>query len=155
LSWIVKAGGQLVSAGAAKDLGKQQKAIADDEALQLEQAATGEVAAATFNANRIRKRAEEIMSSNRAKAAKGGGDTTDASVLAVQAETVRNSTVDQLMEMAAAQERAKMMRRDAAQTRAGGKIAQYESKLKAWGNYVGATTTVLEHAESAGWGKGK
>ena len=93
MSWIVKAGGQAVQGQAASALGKQQQAIANDEAAQTEQMAVGEVAAATFNQGRIRKRAEEIMSSNRAAASKGGGDSTDASVLAVQAETVRNSTI--------------------------------------------------------------
>ena len=151
MSWIVKAGGQVVSGNAAKALGKQQKALADDEALQLEDQAKGEVAAASFNASRIKKRAEEIMSSNRAAAAKGGGDTTDASVMAVQAETVKNATIDQLMTMVAAQERARMMRRDAKQTRAGGQIAQYEGKMKAWGAYAGATATVLDAGQSSGW----
>lgn len=141
----------MVSGNAAKALGKQQKALADDEALQLEDQAKGEVAAATFNASRIKKRAEEIMSSNRAAAAKGGGDTTDASVMAVQAETVRNATIDQLMTMVAAQERARMMRRDAKQTRAGGLIAQYEGKMKAWGQYAAATATVLDAGQSSGW----
>lgn len=151
MSWIVKAGGQVVSGNAAKQLGKQQKALADDEALQLEDQAKGEVAAASFNASRIRKRAEEIMSSNRAAAAKGGGDSTDASVMAVQAETVKNATIDQLMTMVAAQERARMMRRDAKQTRAGGQIARYEGRMKAWGQYAGATATVIEGAQGQGW----
>lgn len=152
MSWIVKAGGQMVSASAAKKLGKQQQIIAEDEAAQMEQAATGEVAAATFNASRIRKRAEEIMSSNRAAASKGGGSSTDASVLAVQAETEANATIDELMTMVSAQERARMMRRDAKQIRAGGQIAKYEGKMKAWGHYAGAAATVLEAGENAGWG---
>lgn len=151
MSWIVKAGGQVVSAGAAKAMGKQQRALAEDEAAQTEQMATGEVAAATFNASRIRKRAEEILSSNRAAATKGGGSSTDASVLAVQAETVSNATIDQLMTMVAAQERARMMRRDAKQIRAQGRLDEYAGKMKAWGHYAEATATVLERGESAGW----
>lgn len=141
----------MVSASAAKKLGKQQQIIAEDEAAQMEQAATGEVAAATFNASRIRKRAEEIMSSNRAAAAKGGGSSTDASVLAVQAETEANATIDELMTMVAAQERARMMKRDARQIRAGGQIAKYEGKMSAWGHMAGAAATVLDGVGANGW----
>lgn len=142
----------MVSAKAAKALGKQQQAIAEDEAAQTEQMATGEVAAATFNAARIRKRAEEIMSSNRAAASKGGGSSTDASVIAVQAETEANATIDELMTMVAAQEKARMMRKDAKQIRAGGQIAKYEGKMKAWGHMANAAATVLEAGENYGWG---
>ena len=72
--------------------------------------------------------------------------------MAVQAETMANATIDELMTMVAAQERARMMRRDAKQTRAGGQIAKYEGKMKAWGHYANAAATVLEYGESKGWG---
>lgn len=105
--------------------------------------AKGEVAAASFNSDRLGKRVEEILSANRAKAAKGGGSSTDASVLAVQGETVKEASLDQLMIMVEAEERARMMRRDARQIRAGGQIAKYKGKMEAWGAYAGAAATVI------------
>lgn len=113
--------------------------------------AQGEVAAASFNSDRISKRVEEILSSNRAKAAKGGGSSTDASVVAVQNETVKEASLEQLMVMVEANERARMMRRDARQIRAGGKIAEYQGKMQQWGAYASATATVLGAAEDKGW----
>lgn len=123
---------------------------ADDEANQTEEMAKGEVAAASFNSDRLGKRVEEILSANRAKAAKGGGSSTDASVLAVQGETVKEASLDQLMMMVEAEERARMMRRDARQIRAGGKISEYQGKMAAWGAYAGAAGTVLGAYEDAG-----
>ena len=111
--------------------------------------AKGEVAAASFNSDRLGKRVEEILSANRAKAAKGGGSSTDASVLAVQGETVKEASLDQLMIMVEAQERARMMRRDARQIRAGGQMAKYKGKMEAWGKYAEATATVIGAAEDA------
>lgn len=151
MSWIVKAGGQLVSGSAAKEAGKQARIAAEDEALQTEEMAKGEVAAASFNSDRLAKRVEEILSSNRAKAAKGGGSSTDASVMAVQGETVKEASLEQLMTMVEANERARMMRRDARQIRAGGKISEYQGKMQAWGAYAGATATVIGAAEDKGW----
>lgn len=140
-----------MNAGAAKEAGKQAQVAAEDEARQTEEMAAGEVAAASFNSERLAKRVEEIMSSNRAKAAKGGGSSTDASVLAVQGETVKELTMDQLLMEVEAGERARMMRRDARQIRAGGQIAKYKGKMQAWGHYADAGATVLEAAETQGW----
>ncbi len=140
----------MISGNASKEAGKQARIAAEDEALQTEEMAKGEVAAASFNSDRLRKRVEELLSSNKARSAKGGGSSTDASVMAVESENVTELSLDQLMMKVDADERARMMRRDARQIRAGGKISEYQGRMAAWGAYAGAVGTVLEKAESAG-----
>lgn len=151
MSWIVKGFGQVVAGNAEKAAAKQEMAIAKDEAAQLQEQAKGEIAAASFNSDRIRKRSEEILSTIKANAAAGGQSSTDPSVLAVQEKSIKEASIDQLLTMAAAQEDARMLRREARQTLASGKINSYNRKIRAWGNYAGAAATVLEQGENTGW----
>jgi len=151
LSWIVKSFGSVVSGNAEKAAAKQEMVIAKDEAAQLQEQAKGEVAAASFNSDRIRKRSEEILSTIKANAASGGQSSTDPSVLAVQEKSIKEASIDQLLTMAAAEEDARMLRREARQTIARGKINSYSRKVRAWGSYANAAATVLEQGENTGW----
>lgn len=129
---------------AAKEVGQQRKAAAYAEADQMDIAAGQEVAAASFNVERIARRAGEIMAANRTAAAKGGQSSTDASVLAVQAEIKSRSSVDQMLELVASQERARRMTNQAEQTRYQGRMDEYSGKMGQLQGYVGAASTVLE-----------
>ena len=151
MSWMLEAGGQLASAEGYPQQAKMQKAAAYDEAEQMEEQAVSEVAVASFNSERIRKKSEQILSSIRAGAAAGGGSSDDASVIAIEKESVANASMDQLLEMVGGQEKARMLRRDAKQTRYSGDIDAYGSKMRAFGARLGAATTVVEAGESAGW----
>ena len=151
MSWIVKGFGQVMSGDAERAAAKQEMAIAKDEAAQLEEQAKGEIAAASFNSDRIRKRSEEILSTLKAQAAAGGQSSTDASVLAIQEKSIKEASIDELLTMASAEEDARMLRREARQTIASGQINAYNRKVRAWGNYAGAASTVLEQGEKSGW----
>ena len=80
------------------------------EAKQLETQAAREVAVGTYNADIINQRAKQILSSQRAAAAAGGGDTTDATVQAITDETIKTASVEKLMQMANAEDKARQLR---------------------------------------------
>lgn len=80
------------------------------EAKQLETQAAREVAVGTYNADIINQRAKQILSSQRAAAAAGGGDTTDATVQAITDETIKTASIEKLMQMANAEDKARQGR---------------------------------------------
>ena len=92
-----------------RKVGEYNRDAAYAEAESMDIQAGQEVAAGTHQASRIAKRAAEIMAEQRVNAAAGGGSTSDATVVAVRNETVRNATLDQLLTMAGAEERAQQI----------------------------------------------
>lgn len=128
----------------AEKVGKYNQQAAYNEAESMEIQAGQEVAAGTHNAARIAKRAKEIMAQQRANAAAGGGSTQDASVQAIQSETVRNASLDQLLVMAGAEERAQQIRHGADVKRSEGDFALSQGKMKKQASYLDAGTTLLK-----------
>jgi hypothetical protein len=92
----------------------------------------------------------EILAEQTAAAASGGGSSLDASVAAIRDETVKTSTLDQLLEMTAAEERAQAIRRGAQVTRNQGDMARAQGKAAQTAGYLQAGSTLLK--AGASWG---
>lgn len=135
----------------ASRVGKYNQQAAYAEAAQQEIQAGQEIAAASHNQQRIAARTREILAEQAAAAAAGGGSTADATVQAVRAETVKTSTLDQLLEGAAAEERAAAIRRGAQVTRTQGDMARAEGKMKKQAGYLQAASTILQAGND--WGE--
>lgn len=127
----------------------QQAAYAEAQAQEIQ--AQQEVAAASHNSTRIAARAREILAEQTANAAAGGGSTMDASVQAIRAETVKTSSLDQLLEMTAAEERAEAIKRGAQVTRTQGDMARAQGQAARRAGYIGAAGTLLKAGDS--WGQ--
>lgn len=157
MAWIGSVIGGASSIGGGLKSGiaaKQNLQAAGFEADQIEEKAAGEIAAASFNNEEIKKRAERILSANRARAAAGGGDTTDASVMAVQQETVRNATMDQLLAMTQARESARHMRYDAEQVRTTGEVQYSTSRAESASRVATGAATIAGGLYQSGlWGR--
>lgn len=134
----------------ARKVGEYNARAAAAEAAQMDVQAGQEVAAASHNASRIAARMREILAEQTAAAAAGGGSSLDASVAAIRAETVKTSTLDQLLEMAAAEERAGAIRQGAQQKRNEGFMAREEGREAQRAGYLRAGTTLV--SAGAGWG---
>lgn len=134
----------------ASRVGKYNRQAAYAEAAQQEIQAGQEIAAASHNQQRIAARTRELLAEQTAAAAAGGGSTADATVQAVRAEAVKTSTLDQLLEGAAAEERAAAIRRGARVTRTQGDMARAEGQMKKQAGYIQAGTTLLSSAST--WG---
>jgi hypothetical protein len=74
----------------------------------------------------------------------------DASVAAIRDETVKTSTLDQLLEMTAAEERSQAIRRGAQVTRNEGDMARAQGKAAQTAGYLQAGSTLLQ--AGASWG---
>lgn len=133
---------------AAYAAGKYNKAAAYNEAEAMDIQAGQEIAVGTHNSARIAQRAKEIMAQQRAAAAAGGGSTVDATVVAIQNETVKTSTLDQLMEMAAAEERAQQIRHGAVVKRKEGDYALAKGREARTAGYLSAAGTLLQAGSS-------
>lgn len=137
--------GQTAAAGAAYN-----QAAANAEAEQMDRQAKAEIAAGTHNADRIAQRTREILAQQRAGAAAGGGSALDATVNAIQMETVRTSAVDQLLTMADAEERAAQMRYGADIRRNYGVFTGAMGKEAQTAGYIKAGATLMSAASD--WG---
>lgn len=122
-------GGQK-QAKAEKEAGRLEKLAADLEAAQLDQNAKQTVAAATYNAGRIRKKADEIMATARNEAAAAGAGL-GGSYRDIAAKSVRESSLDQLLVMAEAEADAAKDRYEAKVLRETGKRREALSKRRA------------------------
>lgn len=118
-----------MQAKAALNQGVSSLIAANAEAAQLETRAGQTVATGTYNQNIIAKRAKEIMATQRARAAAGGGDTTDATVMAITDETIKQASMAQLLMGAEAEDKARQDRFGAKVTRYGGAGAYEQGKL--------------------------
>ncbi len=113
--------GSIKGAEAQRKAATQERVAADFEATQLEDRAKDTVAAASFRADRIQKRAQQILSTQRAMLAANGGDTTDVTAQAITDDTIRKASLDSLLEMANAESSAQKDKLRAKMTRETGK----------------------------------
>lgn len=139
---VFKVVGNVVSMGQAYKQGREEKKAAYYQADQMDQQAKGEVAAASINADRLGQKVKAYLASQRAKSAAGGQSSNDATSIALRAETVKNASLDQLMVMAEAEERARQLRNDAYQTRLSGRNAAQAGGLKAFSSALDAAGTI-------------
>ncbi len=130
--------------------GKYNQRAAELEAEGLDIQAEQEVAAASHRTERIKQRSEEILADMRATAAAGGGSSTDATVTAIERETVGRASLDQMLEMANAQETAQQIRHKGEVKRAEGRLARWEGNQKRRAAYINAAATVMK--AGASWG---
>jgi len=127
----------------------QQAAYAEAEAQEIQ--AGQEIAVASHNSQRIAARTRELLAEMEANAAAGGGSTQDATVAAVRSEAVKTSALDQLLEMAAAEDRASAIRRGAQVKRTEGAMARADGQSAYRGSVIKAGTTLLQAGSS--WGQ--
>jgi len=118
-----------MQAKAALEGGVSALIAANAEAAQLETRAQQTVAVGTYNQNIIARRAKEIMATQRARAAAGGDDTTDATVQAITDETIKQASMAQLLAGAEAEDKARQDRFGAKVTRYQGSQAYRQGKL--------------------------
>ena len=150
MSWVFEAGAQILGAINDRETGDAKKDAAYDEARQMEQQAEQEVAVSSFNVQRLKKRVEQVMSGQQAAAASGGQSSTDATALAIPHETVQNAGMDELLMMAEAEESARMLKKDAKQTRRSGEIVKSDYNMRSFGKMLGAGATIVSAADDAG-----
>lgn len=131
------------AAGAAKEDGRMQQLVAEGEANQLEAAAKRGEAVASYNSDRVARRAKDIIATQRARAAAGGGDTTDATVTAITDETIREASMEQLLTMASAREAANQDRYAARVARETGIAQNKQAQSRALGTQVAAAGTIV------------
>lgn len=138
---------------AAKATNAQGQAVltaAMGEAKQLETQAKREVAVGSYNADIINQRAKQILSSQRAAAAAGGGDTTDATVEAITGETVKNASLEQLLVMANAEDKAKQLKFGASTKRYAGAAGLQSAKMSASAQKTATTAQTIMGVEKLG-----
>lgn len=92
------------NAKAGRKAATAERVAAENEAAQLEARAKGTLAEGSYNSDRIGKKVAEILAQRRAMAAAGNGSASDQSEMAIQAETIREASIDQLLVMAQAQD---------------------------------------------------
>lgn len=130
-------------AKAAKEAGDRALIAAEAEAKQLETRAKQEVAVGSYNSALVKKRAQEILATQRAVAAAGGGDTTDVTVQAISDDTIKQAAIEQLMVMGEAEDRARQDRYAASVARYTG-ASQYKSaRMEAKAYRMAGTATLL------------
>lgn len=125
---------------------REEELLANEEARQIEARAKYTLAAGSYNADAIGKKVQKILSTQRANAAAGGNDTTDASVQAIAAETIQNASIDQLLTMAAAEDDAKKDRYLADVTRRTGQRQARAIRNRATANLITGTTGIIDQA---------
>ena len=130
-----------ISANSSYQMGQKNKAAAKEEAAQRRAQAEGEKAAASATADRIRIKARRYLSTLQARSAAGGQSSTDASVMAVRAENVKNATLDQLLVMAEAEERARQMKLDAQQMEKSGLIDAASGSMRGLSTIIGSVSS--------------
>jgi len=140
----MSAAGSISQGRAANAAGKYNQRAAQAEAAAMEIQAGQEIAGASHNSARIAQRMREILAEQQAAAASGGGSTQDATVVAIRDEAVKTSTLDQLLEMTAAEERAEAIKRGARVTRDEGYMARQQGKAAQTAGYLQAGASLLE-----------
>jgi hypothetical protein len=140
--------GSTKSALAAEETGRQSQLAAEGEAVQLEAQAKKGIAVGSYNADRVGKRAKQIISSQRAAAAAGGGDTTDQTVTAITDETIREASMEQLLIMADARDRANQDEFAAKVTRRTGIAQNKRAQSEATAERFAGAATILNSAAS-------
>ena len=121
MSFLLDVWGISENAKAGRKAASAQDAAAQIEATQIEARAKATLAEGSYNADRVGKKAREILAQRRAMVAAGNNSTTDQSEMSVQAETIREASIDQLLIMARAEDDAAKDRYQAAVTRKTGK----------------------------------
>lgn len=144
----MSAAGSISQGRAANAAGRYNQRAAYAEAQAQEIQAGQEIAAASHNSARIAQRMNEILSAQQAIAAAGGGSSQDETVQAIRAEAVKTSTLDQLLEMTAAEERAEAIKRGARVTRDQGDMAREQGKAAQTAGYLQAGSTLLQAGAS-------
>lgn len=143
--------------------GRAAKQAANAEALQLEARAKGERAAGTYQQDRIRQRADEIMATQRARMAASGGSASgdDGTSAAIIGDTSRKASMEQLLIQAQAEDRARQDEYQAVITRKAGKNAQNAANFRAagallqagasWSQSFGNAGKIGTKAATGGW----
>jgi len=149
--------GQYQSGQAAKQAGAYNLEAAKREQEGLEIQAGQEIAVASHRAQEIARRAKALMGSQKVAASAGGQSSTDMSAVAIEQETVKTSSLDQLMEMAQAEERAQQIRHRGEVVRSEGEYAKWQGKQRAKAANIAAVGTLLEgganwYDKFGGWG---
>lgn len=139
-----------MAAKAAAAEGQAKLASGMGEAKQLETQANREVAVGTYNADIINQRAKQILSSQRAAAAAGGGDTTDATVQAITDETIKSASVEKLMQMANAEDKARQLRFGASVARYRGASGLDSARKSASAQKMAGTANTILSLEKMG-----
>jgi hypothetical protein len=150
MGFLWDAWGVAENAKAGRKAASAADAAAQNEAAQIEARARATLAEGSYNADRVGKKAREILAQRRAMAAAGNNSVSDQSEMAVQAETIREASIDQLLIMAQAEDDANKDRYQAAVTRKTGKtqakimrnetrartIAQSSDTVDKWAKFV-------------------
>lgn len=134
------------SAKAGRKSATQERVAAGMEADQLEQRAKDTLAASSYKSDVIGKRAKEIVASQRAIAAAGGGDSTDQTAQAFTNDTIRKASMESLLEMANAESDARKDKLQAIQTRETGVRMGDVMRNRARGDTIEGTATLLSGA---------
>jgi hypothetical protein len=131
--------------------GKANRDAAYNEAKGLDIQAQQEIAVGSHNSKTIGLRAKEILARQQAEAAAGGGSTQDGTVVAIANETVKSSSLEQLLQMAAAEETAQQLVHKGQIVRRGGDQALADARESRRASRLKAATTLVQGGAS--WGQ--
>lgn len=139
------------SAKAGRKAASSADASAQIEAAQIEARAKATLSEGSYNADRVGKKAREILAQRRAMAAAGNNSTTDQSEMAVQAETIREASIDELLILARAEDDAAKDRYQAAMTRKTGKSQANITRNQTRANTISGIASLANSASQVDW----
>lgn len=148
-SLAIGGAGSATSALAEKKAGYASEVSAEGEATQLEDNAAKTVADASFTTNRIQQKVKQILGTQRTLAAAGGGDTLDQSTREIADDTVRQSSIDEIVNNANAEDEAAKMRYQAKIDRISGQASNTLAQSRATATTISGVGTLL--GQAANW----
>lgn len=138
---VASAASSVLGATGQLKQGKEARAIAESEAVQLEDRAQMSRAIGSRQAERIRKASDRIRARQQSLLAASGFSASDAGSIAIDAATVKESSISEMLAVAQAEDEARQDEERARLTRKAGKQAKQAS-------YLAAGRTLLEGAVS-------
>ena len=128
---LLAIGSTLLTAGGAIMAGDAENDAAKAEAEQLRINAGQERAVGQYNAAKMREDAKRLLSQQRAGLSATGFQATDGTAQALVADTATTATLEEMLETAQAEERARGMEHAGSVRRWEGKNAKRASRVKA------------------------
>ncbi len=142
-------GSTLLQSGGQATQADQAAIVARQETSQLEQMAGQERAAGHHNAARMREEAKRLMSRQRAGLATSGFDATDRTAEQIVSDTAGIAGLEEMLELAQAEERGRYNDYAATIRRRGGKQAKRAGMTAAGGTLLSG---LFDASQQINWG---
>ncbi len=148
---VLTLGSTLLQSGGQAAQADQAEIVARQETAQLEQRAGQERAAGQHNAAKMREEARRLMSRQRAGLANSGFDATDRTAETIVSDTAGVAGLEEMLELAQAEERGRYNDYAATIRRRGGKQAKRAGYTQAGGTLLSG---LFDASQQVNWGRG-